>query len=243
MLSRSSRAPGKKFDELRFCSRPMPMVRNWIDQRIAEAFSCRTRTVERLRQRFVEQGFEETLNRVERQATTRREAVDGRPRSPHHRDSTWSAAEGLQLLDAAVVGTRGRGTGNRALGKLRNGPAHAKKNGMTNRKIEYWVIPPEADAEFVAHMEEVLETYEKPYNPESARSVHGRTTCAVAERNAHTHCSLGQARQASSLRIRMSGDGRHLHETRSHIGYFTGGRSSKRGLRLGTGENRYACRP
>jgi hypothetical protein len=36
---------------------------------------------------------------------------------------------------------------------------------MTNRKIEYWVIPPESDAEFVAHMEEVLETYAKPYNP------------------------------------------------------------------------------
>ncbi|MDP6722650.1 MAG: transposase, partial [Pirellulaceae bacterium] len=36
---------------------------------------------------------------------------------------------------------------------------------MTNRKIEYWVIPPEADAEFAANMEEVLETYEKPYNP------------------------------------------------------------------------------
>ena len=36
---------------------------------------------------------------------------------------------------------------------------------MTNRKIEYWVIPPEADAEFVASMEEVLETYEKPYDP------------------------------------------------------------------------------
>lgn len=36
---------------------------------------------------------------------------------------------------------------------------------MTNRKIEYWVIPPEADGEFVANMEEVLETYEKPYNP------------------------------------------------------------------------------
>lgn len=36
---------------------------------------------------------------------------------------------------------------------------------MTNRKIQYWVIPPEADAEFVANMEEVLETYEKPYDP------------------------------------------------------------------------------
>ena len=35
---------------------------------------------------------------------------------------------------------------------------------MTNRKIQYWVIPPEADAEFVATMEEVLDTYEKPYD-------------------------------------------------------------------------------
>ena len=39
---------------------------NWTDKRIAEAFLCRTRTVERLRQRLVEQGFEETLHRVER---------------------------------------------------------------------------------------------------------------------------------------------------------------------------------
>ena len=36
---------------------------------------------------------------------------------------------------------------------------------MTNRKLEYWVIPPEADAEFVAHMEEALETYAQPYDP------------------------------------------------------------------------------
>jgi hypothetical protein len=36
---------------------------------------------------------------------------------------------------------------------------------MTNRKIQYWVIPPIEDGEFVAHMEEVLETYAQPYNP------------------------------------------------------------------------------
>jgi hypothetical protein len=35
---------------------------------------------------------------------------------------------------------------------------------MTNRKIEYWVIPPEADAEFVANMEVVLDTYALPYD-------------------------------------------------------------------------------
>ena len=37
---------------------------------------------------------------------------------------------------------------------------------MTKRKIEYWVIPPDADGEFVANMEEVLETYEKAYDPD-----------------------------------------------------------------------------
>jgi hypothetical protein len=36
---------------------------------------------------------------------------------------------------------------------------------MTKRMIEYWVIPPEANAEFVANMEEVLEVYERPYDP------------------------------------------------------------------------------
>ena len=35
---------------------------------------------------------------------------------------------------------------------------------MTKRKIEYWVIPPKADGEFVAAMENVLETYAQPYD-------------------------------------------------------------------------------
>jgi len=35
---------------------------------------------------------------------------------------------------------------------------------MTSRKIQYWVIPPKANAEFAANMEDVLDTYAKPYN-------------------------------------------------------------------------------
>ena len=35
---------------------------------------------------------------------------------------------------------------------------------MTKRKIQYWVIPPDADAEFAACMEDVLETYAQPYD-------------------------------------------------------------------------------
>ena len=37
---------------------------------------------------------------------------------------------------------------------------------MTRRRIEYWVIPPETDAEFVAHMEQVLDLYQQPYDPD-----------------------------------------------------------------------------
>jgi hypothetical protein len=35
---------------------------------------------------------------------------------------------------------------------------------MTKRKIAYWVIPPQADAEFAASMEEVLDVYARPYD-------------------------------------------------------------------------------
>ena len=40
---------------------------NWTDHRIAEAFGCRTQTVENIRQRLVEHGFREALDRSRRQ--------------------------------------------------------------------------------------------------------------------------------------------------------------------------------
>jgi len=33
---------------------------------------------------------------------------------------------------------------------------------MTQRKIQYWAIPPESNSEFVACMENVLDTYRQP---------------------------------------------------------------------------------
>ena len=35
---------------------------------------------------------------------------------------------------------------------------------MTRRKIQYWVIPPEANSAFAACMEDVLDTYAQPYD-------------------------------------------------------------------------------
>jgi homeodomain-containing protein len=39
---------------------------NWTDERIADAFSSRIRTVEKIRQRLVERGFEDTLHGLQR---------------------------------------------------------------------------------------------------------------------------------------------------------------------------------
>jgi hypothetical protein len=50
---------------------------NWTDQKIAEAFGCRTKTVENIRQRLVERGFEETLNGAKRAAPPVEKLLDG----------------------------------------------------------------------------------------------------------------------------------------------------------------------
>lgn len=50
---------------------------NWTDRQIAEAFSCRTKTVENVRQRLVERGFEETLNGAKRASPPTEKLLDG----------------------------------------------------------------------------------------------------------------------------------------------------------------------
>ena len=71
---------------------------------------------------------------------------------PGHRPASGATPEGFCELVAAPVGAQGRRVGDRRVDQPRNHPADAEKNGMTQRKIEYWVIPPQADAEFVANI-------------------------------------------------------------------------------------------
>jgi len=49
----------------------------WIDRQIAEAFSCRTKTVENVRQKFVTEGFDVSLNRKKRDTPPRGKLLDG----------------------------------------------------------------------------------------------------------------------------------------------------------------------
>jgi hypothetical protein len=50
---------------------------NWTDERIAEAFDCRTKTVENIRRRLVEKGFAETLNGSRRDTPPTEKRLDG----------------------------------------------------------------------------------------------------------------------------------------------------------------------
>ena len=50
---------------------------NWTDQRIAEAFSCSTQTVENVRQRLVTEGFDIALHGKKRGAPPREKRLDG----------------------------------------------------------------------------------------------------------------------------------------------------------------------
>jgi transposase len=50
----------------------------WKDDRIAEALDCGVRTVERVRQRFVERGLEEALGRKPQDRPSRERKLDGR---------------------------------------------------------------------------------------------------------------------------------------------------------------------
>jgi hypothetical protein len=52
---------------------------NWTDHRIAEAFGCRTKTVEDIRQRLVERGFREALDRSERRRPPVEKRLSGEP--------------------------------------------------------------------------------------------------------------------------------------------------------------------
>jgi hypothetical protein len=81
---------------------------NWTDEHIAEAFDCRTKTVENIRQRLVEKGFTETLNGARRDTPPTPKRLDGEQEAqvialrlgpPPKGYANWS----LRLLSRKVV--------------------------------------------------------------------------------------------------------------------------------------------
>ena len=100
--------------------------------------------------------FQGTLDRAKRVTPPTPKRLDGKQGArviaarlgpPPKGCANWSLRLfARKLIELKIVDSMSRETVRRTL----------QKNGMTNRKIEYWVIPPEADVEFVGNMGPVI---------------------------------------------------------------------------------------
>jgi len=135
----------------------------WSDQAISEALEVGTATVERVRERFVEEGLEAALRR-HRPCIPRLRKLDGEQEAclvalvcspPEEGQECWT----LQLLadklvELHIVESIARETIRQVL----------KKNELKPWLKAQWCIPPKSSAEFACHMEEVLTVYTRPYD-------------------------------------------------------------------------------
>jgi transposase len=136
---------------------------DWTDQAISEALEVGTATVERVRQRLVEEGMAAALNRY-RPHTPRLRKLDGEQEAhlialvcsqPEEGQQRWT----LQLLadklvQLHIVESISRETVRQVL-------EHNELKPWLNK---HWCIPPKSNAEFVCQMEEVLSVYTRPYD-------------------------------------------------------------------------------
>ena len=136
----------------------------WKVADVASALGVTTRTVEHLKQRFVEEGLEVALarkaHRKPRDATFDG-AFDARltalacSKAPagHQRWTVRLLAD--KLVELKIVDSISTMSVQRSL----------KKNELRPHLSSYWKIPPDNDAVFVAAMEEILDVYQLPHDP------------------------------------------------------------------------------
>jgi transposase len=133
----------------------------WVDEKISESFGVSTKTIERLRQRFVEKGFEAALNRAKAKKV-KNHRLDGEQEAYLVAFACSDAPEGqarwtLRLLadkmvELEYVDSISHETIRQVL----------KKNKLKPWQKKEWCIPPEANADFVCAMEDVLDVYKRP---------------------------------------------------------------------------------
>ncbi|MGE0226641.1 MAG: hypothetical protein AB7S57_25455, partial [Acetobacteraceae bacterium] len=69
-------------------------------------------------------------------------------------------------MDVDAAGECRGGTRHRRSGQRQYDQPDAQKNTLKPHLKKQWVIPPEANAAFVAAMEDVLEVYKRPHDPD-----------------------------------------------------------------------------
>ena len=128
----------------------------WSDSRIAAALDTSIATIERTRRQLVEEGFEAVLRRTYNPNSARPRIFDGVAEGPG----------GFRSLEPAPARGEGRRTAHCRARQRQHDRADAKKNILKPHRKQQWVIPPDANAAFVATMEDVLEVYQRPHDPQ-----------------------------------------------------------------------------
>lgn len=136
----------------------------WSDPAIAEAFDVSLSTVHRLRERFVWEGFDAALDR-QPFCRTKPRTLDGAKEArliatacsaPPKGQARWTMPLFAdKLVELKIVESISGETVRKTL----------QKNEIKPWLREQWVIPPDANAEFVCQMEEVLDVDQRPFDP------------------------------------------------------------------------------
>src|SRR4051794_23826262 len=128
---------------------------DWTDTRIAEAVRVSVRTIERVRQRFVEDGLETALlPKPSRRVYARK--LDGAQEAKLVAAACGGAHEGKQGWTLRVWPQRMVVRRSDPTPVTGGCPGRPKKNGLKPHLRRMWCIPPQHSAEFVFHMEDVL---------------------------------------------------------------------------------------
>src|SRR6201981_3209973 len=89
-----------------------------------------------------------------------------RSRSKIDRAHPLSGPGGFRPLEPAPARGEGRRTAHCRARQRQHNRADAKKNILKPHRKQKWVIPPDTSAAFVADMEDVLEVYQRPHDPQ-----------------------------------------------------------------------------
>ena len=163
-LVKTGKANARKITHARILLKVDANGANWSDEQVQEALDVGKSTVERVRRAIVEEGLEASLNRKKLSRTTERK-LDGDQEAHLIALTCSEAPEGrkrwtLRLLadkmvELEYVDTLSYETVRQVL----------KKNEIKPWLREEWCIPPKANGEFVARMEDILDLYKQPYDP------------------------------------------------------------------------------
>ncbi|MGB5085444.1 MAG: IS630 family transposase [Methylocystis silviterrae] len=138
----------------------------WSDSKIAAALDTSVANIERTRRQLVEEGFEAVLTRKYNPNSARPRIFDGAAEAKLIALACGPAPAGyarwtLSLLEEKVVELNiVEKASDNTIGRT------LKKTFLKPHLKQQWVIAPQASAGFVANMEDVLEVYQRPRDPQ-----------------------------------------------------------------------------